>query len=221
MGIPIILYGKSGSGKSRSLKFFGEDEILYVNVERKMLPFKGKFKYELRTDNTNIIIDQLMKMPTKVAVIDDLTYTMSNEFMRRHRNMKGNQQFELYNDIADNIWKLFEVVKNSLPQDVIVYFVMHEDSDDYGQTRLRTIGKLLDSKVSIEGIVTICIRCMSKEGEHFFKVTTDGSDISKAPEDLFEKEIFENNLKFVDDCVRDFYGLNTKEGKEKTNGKEA
>ena len=217
MGIPVIVYGKSGSGKTRSLKFFGEDEILYVNVEKKLLPFRNKFKYELRSDNTDLIRDQLMKMPTKAAVIDDLTYTMTNEFMRRHRNMKGNQQFDLYNDIADNLWNLFEDVKNKLPNDVIVYFIMHEDSDDYGQTKIRTIGRLLDSKVSVEGIVTICIRCMSKDGEHFFRVSTDGSDITKAPEDLFEKPEFENNLKFVDETIREFYGFN--EGKEKVNGK--
>lgn len=213
MGIPIIIYGKSGSGKSRSLKFFDEDEIFYVNVEKKPLPFRKKFKYELRSDNTKLIMDQLAKMPTKTAVVDDLTYTMTNEFMRRHRNMKGNQQFELYNDIADNIWSLFEWVKNTLPQDVIVYFIMHEDSDDYGQTRIKTIGKLLDSKIHLEGIVTICIRCMSKDGEHFFKVTTNGDDVSKAPEDLFEKPEFENNLKYVDEQIRDFYGLNTEEEK--------
>lgn len=218
MGIPVIIYGKSGSGKTRSLKFFDEDELLYVNVEKKLLPFKKKFKYELRTDNTNKIMEKLSKMPTKVAVIDDLTYTMTNEFMRRHRNMKGNQQFDLYNDIADNLWNLFEHVKNNLPSDVIVYFIMHEDSDDYGQTKIRTIGRLLDSKVSIEGIVTICIRCMSKDGKHFFKVTTDGDDVSKAPEDLFEEAEFENNLKYVDETIRDFYGINT--AKESVDDKE-
>lgn len=209
MGIPVVVYGKSGSGKSRSLKNFAEDEILFVNVEKKMLPFKKKFKYELRSDDTKLIKDQLAKMPTKVAVIDDTTFIMTNLFMRGHRNMKGNQQFELYNDIADGIWKLYEFVKNELPQDTIVYFIHHEDSDDFGQTRIKTIGKLLDSKVCIEGIVTICIRCMSKDGKHYFSVSTDGNDITKSPEEMFPEESFENDLKAVDTAIREYYGFDT------------
>lgn len=44
MGLPVLIYGKSGSGKSRSLKFFDEDEIVLLNTERKELPFKKRFK---------------------------------------------------------------------------------------------------------------------------------------------------------------------------------
>lgn len=162
-----------------------------------------------------LIMEQLSKMPTKVAVVDDTTFIMTNMFMRGHRNMKGNQQFELYNNIADGIWHMYEFVKNKLQDDVIVYFIHHEDSDDFGQTRIKTIGKLLDSKVCIEGIVTICIRCMSKDGKHYFKVDTDGSDLSKAPEEMFPVGEFENDLKLVDSTIREYYGMNDKKEKEK------
>lgn len=209
MGIPIIVYGKSGSGKTRSLKNFAEDEILYVNVERKMLPFKGKFKYTLLTEDTSVIIDQLQKMPCKTAVIDDTTYLMTNQFMRRHRTMKGNAQFDLYNDIADHIWSLFEAVRQ-LPDDVIVYIIMHEDTNDYGEVKIRTIGKLLDSKVQPEGIVTICLRCMSDKGKHFFLTQSDGSDISKSPEEMFDSDKIDNDLKAVDNKIREFYGIQVK-----------
>ena len=214
MGIPVVIYGKSGSGKSRSLKNFGEDEIFFINVEKKLLPFRKRFKYELKSDDPILIMEQLAKTPTKVAVVDDTTFIMTNMFMRGHRNMKGNQQFELYNNIADGIWHMYEFVKNKLPDDVIVYFIHHEDSDDFGQTRIKTIGKLLDSKVCIEGIVTICIRCMSKDGKHYFKVDTDGSDLSKAPEEMFPVGEFENDLKLVDSTIREYYGMNEKK-KEK------
>lgn len=219
MGIPVICYGKSGSGKTRSLKNFAEDEILYVNVERKMLPFKKKFKYTLLTESVDLIIDQMKKMPCKVAVIDDATYIMTNTFMRRHRTMKGNAQFDLYNDIADSIWNLFEAVRTELPDDVIVYIIMHEDSNDYGEVRIRTIGKLLDSKVVPEGIVTICLRCMSDKGEHFFLTHSDGSDITKSPEDMWEQDKIENDLKEIDDTIRDFYEL-SKEPAKATDNKE-
>ena len=78
MAEPILIYGKSGSGKSRSLKNFEKDEILFINVISKRLPFQKKFDYELKTSNYELIKEKLSKMPCKVAVIDDsglsLTY---------------------------------------------------------------------------------------------------------------------------------------------------
>lgn len=212
MGVPVIVYGKSGSGKTRSLKNFQEDEILYFNVEKKMLPFKKKFTYTAKTENVDTILNQLSKMPVKTAVIDDSTYLMVNHFMREHgKGLKGNAVFDLYNQIADKIWKIFEHIKNNLPEDVIVYIIMHEDSNDYGETRIRTIGKLLDDKVMPEGIVTICIRCISKDGKHFFRTKTDGNDITKTPEDMFEADEIENDLKSVDIIIRDYYGFTSTE----------
>lgn len=207
MGIPVIIFGKSGSGKSRSLKNFAEDEILYVNVERKMLPFKGKFKYTLSTENVETITNQMKKMPCKVAVIDDSTYIMVNQFMRRHRGKQGGSQFDLYNDIADYIWTLFEVVRTQLPEDVIVYIIMHEDTNDYGNTKIRTIGKLLDDKVQPEGIVTICLRCVIDNKNHYFLTRSDGTDPTKSPEEMFEEEKIPNDLKYVDTKIREYYGL--------------
>lgn len=206
MGVPVIIYGKSGSGKSRSLKNFASDEILYVNVERKMLPFKGKFKYELKTEDPNLIIEQMNKMPCKTAVIDDSTYIMVNQFMRRHRTKQGSSSFDLYNDIADYIWSLFEAAK-ALPEDVIVYIIMHEETNDYGQTKIRTIGKLLDDKVQPEGICTICLRCAIDNKEHVFFTNSEGADITKSPEDMFDSDRVPNDLKAVDTTIRKFYGL--------------
>ena len=207
----MILYGKSGSGKSRSLKNFAKDEIVFVNVERKLLPFRNKFEYELKSDDVATIKKWLLKMPTKSAVIDDAGYIMTNQFMTGHSAPKsGSSSFDLFNDIADSFWSLIEFIKNNLPEDVIVYIVLHESTNDYGDTKLRTIGKLLDEKVCIEGMTTIVIRCMSENGRHFFRVRTDGSDITKSPEDMFEETEIENDLKAVDTAIRDYYGLNIK-----------
>lgn len=211
MGIPVIVYGKSGSGKSRSLKNFASDEIFYINVERKMLPFKGGFKYTLASEDVSQIIDQLQKMPCKVAVVDDSTYIMVNQFMRRHRGKQGGSQFDLYNDIADYVWTLFEVVRTKLPPDVIVYIIMHEETNDYGNTKIRTIGKLLDDKVQPEGIVTICLRCVIDNKEHYFLTRSDGTDPTKSPEEMFEEEKIPNDLKYVDTKIREYYGITSKD----------
>ena len=207
MGECVFVYGKSGSGKSRSLINFGEDEIFLVNTIGKRLPFRSKFKYEIKTDDFSKIANGLRKMPTKTAVIDDSGYLMTNAFMRGHSAPKsGSSTFDLYNDIADSFWSLITVIKNELPDDVIVYMIMHEDTTDYGETKLRIIGKLLSEKVCIEGMSTVVLRCVVRDGKHLFLTQSDGSDISKSPEGMFDREI-ENDLKAVDTVIREYWGL--------------
>lgn len=208
MGVGVLIYGRSGSGKSRSLKNFSEDEIFLVNVLGKPLPFPGRFKYQMKTDSYKTIQSGLAKMPTKIAVIDDAGYLLTNTFMRGHSAPKsGSSSFDLYNDIADAFWGLLRFVQDELPEDVIVYLLMHEATSDYGETKLRTIGKLLDEKVCVEGMVSIALRCMVEGDRHYFRTQSSGMDISKSPEGLFDSLEIENDLKAVDTRIREYWGL--------------
>lgn len=207
MGECVIVYGKSGTGKSRSLKNFGEEEILLVNTINKRLPFPKQFKYEYKSSKVESVKNALKKMPCKTAVIDDFGYQQTAKFMAEHTKKQGSSQFDLYNTIADDAYGLIMFIKNELPDDVIVYLIMHEETNDYGDTKLKTIGKLLDQKVCVEGLVTICLRAM-KEGtnKYYFRTQSDGQDISKSPEDMFPLQI-ENDLKAVTDRIREYWGL--------------
>lgn len=208
MGVGVLVYGRSGSGKSRSLKNFAEDEIFLVNVICKPLPFPGRFRYCIKSDNYNTIKNGLKKMPSKVAVIDDAGYLLTNTFMKGHSAPKsGSSSFDLYNDIADAFWGLLRFIQDELPEDVIVYLLMHEATSDYGETKLRTIGKLLDEKVCVEGMVSIALRCMVEGDRHFFRTQSSGMDISKSPEGLFDSLEIENDLKAVDTRIREYWGL--------------
>lgn len=211
MGMPVIIYGKSGSGKSRSLKNFAKDEIALINVEGKDLPFKGK-GFDLTMNEVSfasVAIQALKKLPEniKTIVIDDAGYLMSHYFMANHRNMKGNAQFDMYNQIGDDMCELVKAIK-AMPRDVIVYLIFHEDTNEQtGETKIFTIGKLLDQKANLVGMVTICLRCMSSEGKHFFRTVTDGSDVTKAPEEMFEADEIDNDLKAVDVAIRKYYEM--------------
>ena len=203
MGECVIIYGKSGTGKSRSLKNFADDEIFLVNTINKRLPFPGKFKYTITGANMDKIERGLNTMPCKTAVIDDFGYQQTLRFMEGHG--KGDQ-FKMYNTIADQTFNVIQIIK-SLPEDVIVYLIMHEETNDLGDVKLKTIGKLLDQKVCLEGMVTVCLRAMKAGTDrYFFRTQSDGSDISKSPEGMFDLEI-ENDLKFVNDRIRDYWGL--------------
>lgn len=203
MGECVIIYGKSGTGKSRSLKNFADDEIFLVNTINKRLPFPGKFKYTITGANMDTIERGLKTMPCKTAVIDDFGYQQTLRFMEGHG--KGDQ-FKMYNTIADQTFNVIQIIK-SLPEDVIVYLIMHEETNDLGDVKLKTIGKLLDQKVCLEGMVTVCLRAMKTGTDrYFFRTQSDGSDISKSPEGMFDLEI-ENDLKLVNDRIRDYWGL--------------
>lgn len=208
MGEAVLIYGKSGSGKSRSMKEFAEDEIFFVNVIDKRPPFKKKFKYEMTTTSYETIKAGLKKMPTDIAVIDDAGYLQTSEFMGGHSApKKGASSFDLFNSVADNVWSLVMFIKQEIPKNKRVYIMMHEISNDFGEVKVRTIGKLIDEKVCLEGMVTICLRCMTDGKRHWFKTQGGVNDIAKSPEDMFDSGEIENDLKAVDEKVVFFYGL--------------
>ncbi len=212
MGIPVLVIGKSGSGKSTSLRNFETNELALINVISKPLPFKKKFESTLNTDNYVEIMKAIFKTQKKSIVIDDAGYLITNHFMNKHSSCGGGSAvFNLYNDLGDSFWNLIEFVKKKLPENKIIYFNMHEDKQENGDIKPKTIGKLLDDKVCIEGMFTIVLRCMSENGKHFFKTQTDGLDVAKTPLEMFEDKEIDNDLKLVDKTIREYYELD-KEG---------
>lgn len=208
MALPVLLIGRSGSGKSSSCRNFEHDEIALINVANKALPFKGKFDSTLATDNYETIKKGLLQTAKRSVVIDDAGYLITNFFMRNHsQNAGGNSVYALYNQLADDYWNLIEWTKTKLPEDKIVYFIMHEDKSDFGDVKPKTIGKLLDDKVCIEGLFTIVLRAVTEGGEYKFRTQTDGSDVAKSPIGLFDNEEIDNDLKYVDEHIRDYYSL--------------
>ena len=142
----------------------------------------------------------------KAYVVDDFGFTMSNYFMREHsKGRRGNEVYTMYNEIGDSVYRMIEAVK-ALPDDIIVYIIMHEDIADDGSFKLRTVGKLCDEKINLEGRLTICIRCVNDAGDHKF-ITNDDAGIGKSPEEMLPQEM-PNDLKAVDTAIREFYGMN-------------
>lgn len=204
-----FVYGKSGSGKSRSLINLNPEEYLLINVTKKRLPFRTKPKYEYQGTDMQKILYCLQKNPTKIAVIDDAGYLMTDQFMLGHSQpKKGSSSFDLYNDIADRFYNLLRFIKEKLPEDQIVYITMHEEESEYsGDVKFRTIGKLLDQKVCLEGMATVVLRCVTKEKKHMFLTHTDGSDLAKSPEGMFEEDQIPNDLQVVDQAIRNYYEI--------------
>ena len=208
MGIPVLIIGKSGSGKSASIRNFKPEEVDIINVEGKPLPFRNQHE-TINTDSYKEVAEAVKNSKKSSVVIDDAGYLITNQFMRGHSATgQGNAIFSFYNDIADMFWKLITFIKgNGVENNKIVYIMMHEDQNDFGQIKPKTLGKLLDDKVCIEGMFTIVLRSVFHDGKYFFRTKTDGLDVSKTPIGMFESAEIENDAKAVDDVIRDYYGL--------------
>lgn len=221
MAEAVLIYGKSGTGKSTSLENFAEDEIFLINVIGKRLPFRKSFKYTYTSDDKDKIVNAMKKVPDeiKTIVIDDAGYLMTNQFMRGHSGDKsGGNTFDLFNSIADNFWKLINEIK-ALPEDKVVYLTMHEDTNDFGEKRLRTIGKLLNEKVCIEGMCSVVLRSETLGGKYSFVTQNEGADISKSPKGMFDEVRIPNDLKAVDTSIREYWGLTTPTSTNKSTDK--
>lgn len=215
MGLPVLIIGKSGSGKSTALRNCVNDSNWnLVNVLGKPLPFKGKVP-QVVTDDYEQVKRCLTSSMAKSLVVDDAGYLITNYFMRNHSSKgQGNAIFSMYNTLADNFWNLVEYIKH-LPDDKIVYIIMHEDTDDFGNVKPKTIGKLLDEKICLEGMFTIVLRCIQENGKHLFITQAEGGAVSKSPMGMFEDLEISNDLAYVDKTIREYYGLEIKESEDK------
>lgn len=201
MGIPVLILGKSGSGKSCSMRNFDPSEVGIFNVASKPLPFKAKLK---KVDNAtySTILKGLAKPKLKKYVIDDSQYLLAFEMFAKV-NDKGYQKFT---EMAVNFYNLIQFVIKQTPDDVIVYFLHHSQETEYG-IKAKTVGKMLDDQLTVEGLFSIVLLAQCNAGEYQFITHTDGTNTVKTPLGMFTENYIDNDLKAVDTAIRSFYDL--------------
>ncbi len=203
MGIPVLILGESGSGKSTSLRNFDVNEVGIFNVASKPLPFRKKLK---KVDGATYekIKNSLKTSKLKTYVIDDSQYLMAFEMFERAKETGYNK----FTEISLNFEKLVETVINDTPDDVIVYFLHHTDVNDSGKVKAKTVGKMLDNHLTLEGLFSIVLLAQIKEGRHIFETQSDGYTTAKSPMDMFSEREIDNDLKMVDTAIREYWELN-------------
>lgn len=209
MAVCTLIIGKSGSGKSASMMNLDPAKTALISVLGKPLPFKGKFDQYV-TDDSAKIIGAVKATKREIVVIDDANYVMTNIFMRDHSATGGgNSVFTLYNTIGDKFWNMIDAF-SKIPEDKRVYVMMHEEQNDFGSIRPKTIGRMIDEKVCLEGMFTICLRCIVSNGKHIFRTQSDGLDVSKSPMGMFDTDEIPNDLAFVDEAICEYYEIGGK-----------
>lgn len=212
MSTAVLILGESGTGKSTSLRNLDPTKTLLIQSIGKPLPFKAKgwkarrtLKDEgnvIQTDDAALMEKLLRTSPHEAVVIDDFQYVMANEYMRR----TGETGFQKFTDIGKSAWNVLSAATQLDPRRR-VYILSHTATDDSGRTKIKTIGKMLDEKITLEGMVTIVLRTAVRDGQYTFSTQNDGSDTTKSPMGMFADRFIPNDLAAVDAAICEYYDL--------------
>ena len=210
MSIATLILGSSGSGKSTSLRNLDPAKTLLIQCIKKPLPFRStgwKVRITLKSEGNviqtsdPILIEKLLRTsPHEIVIIDDFQAVMVNTLMERSSE-KG---YDKFSDIAKNAWNIFNAA-GDLADNRRVYILAHTQTDDFGQVRMKTVGRMVDNTLVPEGYFTIVLKTEVINGNYRFATQTNGQDCVKSPMSLFEDLQIENDLAFVDSKIVNFY----------------
>lgn len=203
MAVSCMILGVSGTGKSASMRNCDKDKFALVNVAKKPLPFKGNFTERYDGDNYQDAVDFMKKCKAKSIIIDDAQYLMGNEFMRRVTE----RGYDKFSEMAQNMWKLLNFINQDLPADKIVYMLGHIERDQDGNEKFKTMGKLIDQCINVEGTCTIVLKTHVADGQYSFLTQNSGHDTVKSPIGMFPSFAIDNDLNYVDEKIRNYYEI--------------
>jgi hypothetical protein len=210
MSIATIIIGESGSGKTTSLRNLNPQDVLLIQTIKKPLPFRSAKWTEVSKDNPSgsifvndnaaTICTAMQRTKKPIIIIDDFQYLLAGEFMRR----SDERGFDKFIDIGRHAWDVLTTA-TLLGGDVRVYIMAHSHTDDSGKTKVKTIGKLLDEKITVEGLVSIVLKTVVRDGSYLFSTRNSGHDTCKTPIGLFDKSEIDNDLAMVDKAITEYY----------------
>lgn len=215
MGVAVLVLGASGSGKSASMRNFKENDVRILNVASKPLPFRNVNKLKKADKATYAMIKGAVKSGQTLSyVVDDAQYLMAFESFDKI-NETGYAKFSA---MAKNYEDMLRTIQEDTSQDTIVYIMQHIDKDEDGNIKAKTLGKMLDQQLTIEGLFSIVLLAKAEERRHFFVTQSDGTNPCKSPMGMFDEIEIDNDLKMVDDTIREYYGMKKADAPKQTKG---
>ncbi|WP_333660988.1 ATP-binding protein [Acinetobacter sp.] len=211
MSIATFILGQSGTGKSSSLRNLDPRHVLLIQAIKKPLPFRSagwsyispdnRIGSILVTDQPQDIINAIQATKRPIVIVDDFQYVMANEFMRRSIE----RGFDKFTEIGRHAWDVLNAAITAQPHKRI-YILSHTEEND-GRTKIKTIGKMLDEKITLEGMVTICLQTAVINEQYVFVTKNNGNTTVKSPMDLFKTDHIENDLNVVDQDICEYYNI--------------
>ena len=215
MGVAVLVLGASGSGKSASMRNFKENDVRILNVASKPLPFRNVNKLKKADKATYAMIKGAVKSGQTLSyVVDDAQYLMAFESFEKI-NETGYAKFSA---MAKNYEDMLRTIQEDTSPDTIVYIMQHIDKDEDGNIKAKTLGKMLDQQLTVEGLFSIVLLAKAEERRHFFVTQSDGTNPCKSPMGMFDEIEIDNDLKMVDNTIREYYGMKKADAPKQTKG---
>ena len=221
----VIILGKSGAGKSTSIKGLDPKETVIINTLKKRLPFKGsntmynkENKNLFNVDEYTNVISLLQNISDKATyvkniVLDDIIYVMRKEYFKRSKETG----YGKYTELAAHFQQIISTCEN-LREDLNVFFILHSEDvvSDYAVTgyKVSTIGKLLDNQYNPVEVVPMVLYSAIKFDEKgnpeygfYTHASKEGSvEIpAKSPEEMFKEDFIPNDLGTVVKAMNAYY----------------
>lgn len=212
MSNTTLIIGESGTGKSTALRNLDPKETFIINVLNKPLPFKNfKSKYNddrknyLATDNWSTILNYIKAInerrdDIKTLIIDDFQYIMANEFMYRATE----RGFDKFSDIANHAWIIIKTLIETR-EDLYCFVLSHSDMDQTGRMKCKTIGKMLDDKITLEGMFSVVLHSQVIDGKYQFLTQNNGTHVAKSPMDMFSDIYIDNDLALIKEKMSEYF----------------
>lgn len=211
MGIAVLILGESGSGKSASMRNFTESDVRILNVASKPFPFRNVNKLKKADKATYSMIKGAVSSGKSLSyVVDDAQYLMAFESFEKANEIG----YTKFTNMAKNYEEMLRYIQEETTPDTIVYIMQHIETDENGKVKAKTLGKMLDQQLTIEGLFTIVLLCKADRNKHYFVTQSDGTNPCKSPMGMFDEIEIDNDLKLVDDAIREYYGLKEQPSKK-------
>jgi ABC-type dipeptide/oligopeptide/nickel transport system ATPase component len=222
----IAIVGESGTGKSTSLRNLNPEETFIISTTGKPLPFRAwKKKYiPIKIEGKNVSgnyyvsskWDQILKilqiidkmMPNiKQVIIDDFQYVLSYEFVDRATEVG----YTKFSELAQHAMEILRY-SEKMREDCKMIFLTHsENVGDNVNPKfvIKTVGKLLSEKVTLEGLFTYIFFTKVSEGdsgrmEYKLITNNDGTCVAKTSFGMFEDLEIDNDLDEIIKVIDDY-----------------
>ena len=222
----VIILGKSGAGKSTSIKGLDPKETIIINTLKKRLPFKGsnalynkENKNLFNVDEYTQVISLIQNISDKATyvkniVLDDIIYVMRKEYFKRSKE----SGYGKYTELAAHFQQIISTCEN-LREDLNVFFILHSEDviSDNSITgyKVSTIGKLIDNQYNPMEVVPMVLYSAVKFDEKgnpeygFYTHASKEGGVeipAKSPDEMFTEDFIPNDLGFVTKAMTAYYG---------------
>lgn len=195
----IFVLGNPGTGKSTSLRNMKKENISYITVTGKELPFRSDIKpVPVKT------MDEVQKMiiaaKKPIVVIDDVNYLFTKEVFGASEK---SEKWDVYDKIGKDFYKIVQAILNKDTEQNF-YLFGHLEDPESNLLQLKTLGQTTRKNNNPEGWTNIVFQSEVELDEFVFKVKTDGSGV-KSPMDMFDVSTVPNDLNLVNDKINAYY----------------